>query len=153
MKRLFLVLSAFLATALSGFAQINRSGEVVLLEFDGKTALIAVDACAPKKGDLLQSAKQTLFDRLLYSGIDGLNGDRRLLNKSRDQLKTKDYVVNFYTKKMAAYIKRDDSGKNDIAEQICEIASTPDGYTVTYIIPIKYNVLIRDLKTEGLLNQ
>ena len=136
----------------TAFAQVNHSGTVELLEFDGKTALFAVEGIAAKKGDVLQSAKETLFDRLLYTGVEGLNNDRKLVNKPREELKTKDYAVNFFKKRMHAYLKQDPSGKNVQFEALGQVTAGSGGYSCVYLIPIKYNILIRDLKTEGLLN-
>ena len=139
----------FWATA---FAQVNHSGTVELLEFDGKTALFAVEGIAAKKGDVLQSAKETLFDRLLYTGVEGLNNDRKLMNKPREELRTKDYAVNFFKKRMHAYLKMDAGGKQTLLELLGSITQQGAEYSGVYLIPIKYNVLIRDLKSEGLLN-
>lgn len=135
-------------------AQDSRhGGDVWLLEFDGKTALFASEGISAKKGDILRNAEETLFERLLYTGIDGINDSRPLVNKPREQLQTKDYAVNFFKKRMHAYLKTDASGKNVLSEQIGQVVSAPGGYGCIYLIPVKYNVLIRDLKTEGLLNQ
>jgi|GEM_PF-1539973 len=142
-----------LLSGATAFAQVmNHSGTVELLEFDGKTALFAVEGIAAKKGDVLQSAKETLFDRLLYTGVEGLNNDRKLVNKPREELKTKDYAVNFFKKRMHAYLKQDPSGKNVQFEALGQVTAGSGGYSCVYLIPIKYNILIRDLKTEGLLN-
>lgn len=141
-----------LLSGATAFAQVNHSGKVELLEFDGKTALFAVEGIAAKKGDVLQSAKETLFDRLLYTGVEGLNNDRKLVNKPREELKTKDYAVNFFKKRMHAYLKQDPSGKNVQFEALGQVTAGSGGYSCVYLIPIKYNILIRDLKTEGLLN-
>lgn len=147
-----LVAAAFLSVA-TAFAQVNRGGTVELLEFDGKTALFAVEGLAAKKGDVLQSAKETLFDRLLYTGVEGLNDDRKLISKSREELRTKDYAVNFFKKRMHAYLKMDAGGKQTLLELLGSITQQGADFSGVYLIPIKYNVLIRDLKTEGLLNQ
>lgn len=147
-----LVAAAFLSGA-TAFAQVNRGGTVELLEFDGKTALFAVEGLAAKKGDVLQSAKETLFDRLLYTGVEGLNDDRKLIGKSREELRTKDYAVNFFKKRMHAYLKMDAGGKQTLLELLGSITQQGADFSGVYLIPIKYNVLIRDLKTEGLLNQ
>lgn len=147
-----LVAAAFLSGA-TAFAQVNRGGTVELLEFDGKTALFAVEGLAAKKGDVLQSAKETLFDRLLYTGVEGLNDDRKLISKSREELRTKDYAVNFFKKRMHAYLKMDAGGKQTLLELLGSITQQGADFSGVYLIPIKYNVLIRDLKTEGLLNQ
>jgi len=141
-----------LLSGATAFAQVNHSGTVELLEFDGKTALFAVEGIAAKKGDVLQSAKETLFDRLLYTGVEGLNNDRKLVNKPREELKAKDYAVNFFKKRMHAYLKQDPSGKNVQFEALGQVTAGSGGYSCVYLIPIKYNILIRDLKTEGLLN-
>ncbi len=141
-----------LLSGATAFAQVNHSGTVELLEFDGKTALFAVEGIAAKKGDVLQSAKETLFDRLLYTGVEGLNNDRKLVNKPREELKTKDYAVNFFKKRMHAYLKQDPSGKNVQFEALGQVTAGSGGYSCVYLIPIKYNILIRDLKAEGLLN-
>lgn len=141
-----------LLSGATAFAQVNHSGTVELLEFDGKTALFAVEGIAAKKGDVLQSAKETLFDRLLYTGVEGLNNDRKMVNKPREELKTKDYAVNFFKKRMHAYLKQDPSGKNVQFEALGQVTAGSGGYSCVYLIPIKYNILIRDLKTEGLLN-
>ena len=142
-----------LLSGATAFAQVNHSGKVELLEFDGKTALFAVEGIAAKKGDVLQSAKETLFDRLLYTGVEGLNNDRKLVNKPREELKTKDYAVNFFKKRMHAYLKMDAGGKQTLLELLGSIIQQGPDYSGVYLIPIKYNILIRDLKTEGLLNQ
>ena len=152
MRRIIVIAIAVLSGSLATLAQ-ERSGNVWLLEFDGKTALFAAEGISPKKGDVLRSAEETIFDRLLYSGVDGINGGRPLMNKPREQLLTKDYAVNFFKKRMHAYLKTDASGKNVLSELMGSTISTAGGYGGVYIVPIKFNVLIRDLKTEGLLNQ
>ena len=137
----------------TAFAQVNHSGTVELLEFDGKTALFAVEGIAAKKGDVLQSAKETLFDRLLYTGIEGLNNDRKLMNKPREELRTKDYAVNFFKKRMHAYLKMDASGKQTSLELLGSVTQQGPHFSGVYLIPIKYNTLVRDIRNEGLLNQ
>lgn len=152
MKRSLILTSVALLCGATAFAQVHHVGTVELLEFDGKTALFAVEGIAAKKGDVLQSAKETLFDRLLYAGVEGLNGDRQLMNKPREELKTKDYAVNFFKKRMHAYLKQDASGKNVLFEALGQAVTVSEGYSCHYLIPVKYNILIRDLKAEGLLN-
>lgn len=151
MKRLLCII-ATLSASLATFAQEYR-GSVSLLEFDGKTALFAAEGVSSKKGDILRNAEETIFDLLLYTGIDGINDSRPLMNKPREQLKTKDFAVNFFKKRMHAYLKQDASGKNVLSEPLGQAIQVSAGYSCVYLIPIKYNVLIRDLKTEGLLNQ
>ena len=154
MKRVVLIAAVLLASSSAVFAQdVLRSGEVWLLEFDGKTALFAAEGTSAKKGDVLRSAEETLFDRLLYAGADGINDGRPLMNKPREQLLTKDYAVNFFKKRMHAYLKTDASGKNVLSELMGSTVSASGVYSGVYIIPVKYNILVRDLKTEGLLNQ
>lgn len=152
-RRFIIALAAVaLMSGATALAQVNHSGTVELLEFDGKTALFAVEGIAAKKADVLQSAKETLFDRLLYTGVEGINDDRKLMNKPREELKTKDYAVNFFKKRMHAYLKPDATGKNVQFEALGQALTVTEGYSCVYLIPIKYNVLIRDLKAEGLLN-
>ena len=153
MKIKYLLAALWCLLALGASAQILHTGEVWLLEFDGKTALMSVDGIAAKKGDVLRSAEETVFDQLLYVGVAGLNNGKPLMNQPREQLKTKDYAVNFFKKRMQAYLKKDATGKKVLSELMGSIITVPSGYSGTYLIPIKYNVLIRDLKTEGLLNQ
>jgi hypothetical protein len=152
MKRFVSIVIGLAVIGLAALAQVERGGEVTLLEFDGKTALFAAEGVSAKKGDILRSAEETIFERLLYSGVEGINNGRPLMNKTREQLKTKDYAVNFFTKRMHAYLKQDASGKNVLSEPLGQAVTVPGGYSCVYLIPIKYNVLIRDLKTEGLLN-
>ena len=153
MKRWLSILAFLSLGVLAASAQVERSGDVQLLEFDGKTALFAVQGMADKKADVLRSAEETIFDTLFYTGVDGINEGRPLMNKRREQLLTKDYAVNFFKKRMHAYLKTDSSGKAVLAELLGSSISTGAGYSGVYLIPIKYNVLVRDLKTEGLLNQ
>lgn len=153
MKRIVSILIGIVVTGLAAHAQVEHGGEVTLLEFDGKTALFAAEGISAKKGDILRSAEETIFDRLMYSGVDGINDGRPLVGKTREELKTKDYAVNFFKKRMHAYLKQDASGKNVLSEPLGQAVTVPGGYSCVYLIPIKYNVLIRDLKTEGLLNQ
>ena len=150
---LIALMAVVLLSGTTAFAQVHHSGTVELLEFDGKTALFAVEGLAAKKGDVLQSAKETLFDRLLYTGVEGLNDDRKLISKSREELRTRDYAVNFFKKRMHAYPKMDAGGKQTLLELLGSIIQQGPDFSGVYLIPIKYNVLIRDLKTEGLLNQ
>lgn len=152
MKHIVSIIFSMFACCLASFAQ-EYGGDVHLLEFDGKTALFAAEGIAAKKGDTLRSAEETLFDRLLYVGMDGVNDGRPLMNKSKEQLKTKDFAVNFFKKRMHAYLKQDASGKNVLSEPLGQAVTVQGGYSCFYLIPIKYNVLVRDLKTEGLLNQ
>lgn len=153
MKRLLSLFVLILFGTLAAFAQVEHSGAVQLLEFDGKTALFAVQGIADKKADVLRSAEETIFDTLFYSGVHGINEGRPLMNKPREQLLTKDYAVNFFKKRMHAYLKTDSSGKAVLAELLGSAVSSGTGYSGVYLIPVKYNVLVRDLKTEGLLNQ
>lgn len=153
MKRIVSILIGIVVTGLAAHAQVEHGGEVTLLEFDGKTALFAAEGISAKKGDILRSAEETIFDRLMYSGVEGVNDGRPLVGKTREELKTKDYAVNFFKKRMHAYLKQDASGKNVLSEPLGQAVTVPGGYSCVYLIPIKYNVLIRDLKTEGLLNQ
>ena len=153
MKRIVSILIGIVVTGLAAHAQVEHGGEVTLLEFDGKTALFAAEGISAKKGDILRSAEETIFDRLMYSGVEGVNDGRPLVGKTREELKTKDYAVNFFKKRMHAYLKQDASGKNVLSEPLGQAVPVPGGYSCVYLIPIKYNVLIRDLKTEGLLNQ
>jgi hypothetical protein len=153
MKRIVSILIGIVVTGFAAHAQVEHGGEVTLLEFDGKTALFAAEGISAKKGDILRSAEETIFDRLMYSGVEGINDGRPLVGKTREELKTKDYAVNFFKKRMHAYLKQDASGKNVLSEPLGQAVTVPGGYSCVYLIPIKYNVLIRDLKTEGLLNQ
>lgn len=148
MKRIISLFAALAACCLAAWGQ-----EVLLVEFDGKTALFAAEGVSAKKGDLVRSAEEALFEQLFYAGVDGINEGRPLMNKPREQLRTKDYAVNFFKKRMHAYLKMDASGKNVLTEPLGQAVTVPDGYSCVYLIPIKYNVLVRDLKTEGLLNQ
>ena len=151
MKRMIL-LYAVLSACLAASAQ-EYGGEVTLLEFDGKTALFATEGIAAKRGDTMRNAEESVFDHLFYSGVEGINDARPLMNKSREQLKTKDFAVNFFKKRMHAYLKQDASGKNVLSEPLGQAVTVQGGYSCYYLIPVKYNVLVRDLKTEGLLNQ
>lgn len=54
---------------------------------------------------------------------------------------------------MHAYLKMDAGGKQTLLELLGSIIQQGPDFSGVYLIPIKYNVLIRDLKTEGLLNQ
>lgn len=150
MKRFIILFAALVAGGLAAFAQDQ---EVLLLEFDGKTALFAAEGVAAKKGDIVRSAEEAIFESLFYAGVDGINEGRPLMNKPKEQLRTKDYAVNFFKKRMHAYLKMDASGKNVLSEPLGQPVSVMGGYSCVYLIPVKYNVLIRDLKTEGLLNQ
>ena len=152
MKRLSVISLLLVICCFAVAAQEEQEEEAQLLEFDGKTALFAVDGISAQKANTLRCAEELLFDRLLYSGIDGINDGEPLMNKAREELRKNDYAVNFFKKRMPAYLKTDASGKNVLYEQLGQAVQTSDGYSCTYLVPIKYNVLIRDLKTEGLLN-
>lgn len=149
MRRLFCIF-ATLSVSLAMFAQ-EHSGAVTLLEFDGKTALFAAEGISAKKGDMLRNAEENIFEMLFYTGVEGINNGHPLMNKPKEQLKTKDYAVNFFKKRMHAYLKQDASGKNVLSEPLGQAIAVSAGFSCVYLIPIKYNVLIRDLKTEGLL--
>jgi len=93
----FAVLSCIVAGPLN--AQVRHDGSVELLDVsnDYARALFQVDGIAAKKGDVALSARETVFYKLFYEGVEGVNDDKPLVTKANNY-----YVENFFGKKNPA---------------------------------------------------
>ena len=94
---IFAVLSCIVAGPLN--AQIRHDGSVELLDVsdDNTRALFQVDGIAAKKGEIALSARETVFYKLFYEGVEGVNDDKPLVTKAKNY-----YVENFFSKKNPA---------------------------------------------------
>lgn len=145
MKRflfLFVLLSFLPVGHLKG--QILHSGTVELIEIDESTAAFQVEGIAGKKGELLISAKETLFHRLFKDGVEGFNDDEKLVESVTN--KNSFYLQKFFEGKNAP-MNRFISG---IAQINTPLKDDIGQFHCIYTITVKYKALARDLELNQL---
>ncbi|MBO4263183.1 MAG: hypothetical protein J5871_00705 [Bacteroidales bacterium] len=140
-------LLAVLAIVLSFFtlsAQQNRTGSVELTEVEsgGDILTFLVEGIAGKKSDVIISAKETLFARLLYQGVEGVNDGKKLV-----EYENKYWLTQFFSGKNAPY----NAYINKI-EQDGPVQKAGTEYTGRYLIILHYKALLKCLKTNGIIN-
>lgn len=147
-KVLLFALLAFTFAIFSPFsvsAQQNRTGNVELVEIDEDSGLLtfSVEGFASRKSDVIISAKETLFYKLLYTGVEGVNDGKKHIVHEK-----KYWLENFFEGKNAPY--------NAIIEGIEQegaINKTTDGYYGTFNIIIKYKAFLRALRLNGIIDK
>ena len=143
MKKFAIIIYAFLS-AFTLSAQQNRTGSVELMEVEsnGNIQTFLVEGISEKKGDVLSSAKETLFYKLLYEGVKGVNNGNKLI-----EYENKYWLNQFLSGNNAPY--------NAYIQKI-----TPDGTvqkdgTVFYgkhVIVLNYAAFCNTLKVNGIIN-
>ena len=124
-------------------AQVSHIGEVELLELDDRTATFQAEGYASKKGDTGNAAKELIFEKLFYEGIDGINDGEKVINNITP--KNKFYLDKFFQGKNAS-MNRFIAG-----EELLGSVTKKDGrFYGVYTITIKYSLLIRDLEMNKL---
>lgn len=128
--------------AVSLFAQVNHTGSVELLDAsdDNTQVLFQVDGIAAKKGDVAQSARETVFYKLFYEGVEGINDEKPLVTKPKNY-----YVENFFSKKNPAL------NRFVILEELKgAINKNVDGqYVGTYELTMNLKALVNALNKAG----
>ena len=128
--------------AVSLFAQVNHTGSVELLDAsdDNTQVLFQVDGIAAKKGDVAQSARETVFYKLFYEGVEGINDEKPLVTKPKNY-----YVENFFSKKNPAL------NRFVILEELKgAINKNTDGqYVGTYELTMNLKALVNALNKAG----
>lgn len=126
-------------------AQVQHLGEVELLEFDGTLATIQADGIADKKNETATSAMCLVFEKLFYTGVEGLNNDEKIVTETITS-KNKFYFDKFFDGKNAA-MNRFVSGY----ELLGKVEKDESGrYKALYTIVVKYKSLLRDLELNKL---
>jgi hypothetical protein len=130
----------FSAVTLS--AQVNHSGSVELLDAseDNTQVLFQVDGIAAKKGDVALSARETVFYKLFYEGVEGVNDDAPMVTKSKNY-----YVENFFAKRNPAM------NRFVVLEELKgAVNRNVDGqYIGTYELTINLKALVNALNKAG----
>ncbi len=144
MRKLFLFTLLLLCSVITLSAQQNRTGNVELVEADanGNLLTFSVNGSANKKNDVIISAKETLFYKLLYQGVEGVNdGKMHIIHEK------KYWLENFLTGKNAPY-----NALIDGIEQEGPVSKTTDGYFGTFNIVLKYKAFIKTLQLNGIID-
>lgn len=141
-KGIILLLLSFFPVCPS-FSQVNYSGNVELIDMSEDSSLLtfSVEGIAVKKGDVEQAAKRTLFHKLLYEGVEGVNDGEKLVQHEKKYLLEK-----FFEGKNNAPYNRFIKG----VEQEGAIVKEDNDFKGTYNIVVKMNALIKDLKLNGI---
>lgn len=144
MRNFLLITLLFACSTLTLSAQQNRAGNVELVEAsaDGNLLTFSVNGSANKKNDVIISAKETLFYKLLYQGVEGVNdGNKHILHEK------KYWLDNFLTGKNAPY-----NALIEGIEQEGPVSKTTDGYFGTFNIVLKYKAFIKTLRLNGVID-
>lgn len=144
MIRFFTIITIGLASVLAQ-AQVRHIGEVELLEYDEKTATFQAEGIADKKGETGTAAKELIFEKLFYEGIEGVNDGEKLINNITPR--NKFYLDKFFEGKNAS-MNRFVAGE----ELLGSIVKNREGkFSGSYTIVVKYKLLLRDLELNKLL--
>lgn len=126
-------------------AQVRHLGEVELLEFDGTYATIQAEGIADKKNETATAAMCLVFEKLFYTGVDGLNNGEIIVTVALTA-QNKYYFDKFFEGKNAA-MNRFVSG----SELLGKVEKDESGgYKALYTIVVKYKALLEDLELNKL---
>lgn len=143
MKKLAILLFTILS-ALTLSAQHKRTGSVELTEVEsnGDVLTFLVEGISEKKAEVIISAKETVFYRLLYEGLEGVNDGKKLIENEN-----KYWLTQFFSVKNApynAYISK--------IEQDGPVQKSGTEFTGRFIIILNYKALLKTLKTNGIID-
>lgn len=135
---LFLSFPMFVASA-----QVQRIGNVELIDMNDDSSLLTftVEGIAARKADVDDSAMQTLFYKLFYEGVEGVNNDEKLIQHEKKYWEEK-----FFAGKNNAPYHRFIKG----IEQEGVTVKEGDDYKGTFNIEIKYKALLKEMMLNGL---
>ena len=141
MRTIWLAIVAIVVSTFTLSAQQNRTGSVEILEVeqDGDILTFKVEGIAAKKADVIISAKETLFYRLLYEGVEGVNDDNKLIEHEN-----KYWLDNFFKGKNAPYNAYVRSIEQDGA-----IAKSGSEFVGSYYIVLNFKALLKALEANG----
>lgn len=126
-------------------AQVRHVGTVELLEFDDNLATFQVECQASKKGDVQLAAREFVFEKLFYEGVEGVNDDEKLINNLNNR--NKFFLEKFFEGKYAPMYRF--IAGDTLLDQI---SKNSDGkFTGTYTIVVKYRLLVKELKLNRLI--
>lgn len=123
-----------------------QSASTSLLEIspDGKMALFAVEASAPKAADATQAAVKSLFITLLDEGIEGfLQGEKLMQNPNA---KWKENFLKDKNPPYMTYVK-------GIQTEGEPTRTTVGDYKATVLVRVNVEFLFRQLKAYGIMNK
>lgn len=141
-KHIGLLLLTCLGISLSSQAQEKFIGQVELLELDETTATFRVEGIAAKKKDVLDVAKKTVFYKLFYEGVEGINDDRKLVEQEK-----KYWLENFFRGNKAPY---NGFVKGAQLEGKTEVIPTGEYRSFANVV-IHHESLIRTMKINGVI--
>lgn len=144
MKKISISFLLLIITALTLSAQHKRTGSVELTEVEsnGDILTFLVEGISDKKSEVIISAKETVFHRLFYDGVEGVNDEKKLVENEN-----KYWLTQFFSGKNApynAYISK--------IEQDGPVQKTGTEFTGRFIIILNYKALLKTLKTNGIID-
>ena len=142
MKKSILSLLILSFTLSVASAQVQRTGNVELIDMseDFSQLTFTVEGIASRKADVDDSAMQTLFYRLFYEGVEGVNDGEKLIQHDKKYWEEK-----FFVGKNNAPYHRFIRG----IEQEGATVKEGDDFKGTFNIEIKYKALLKEMMLNG----
>ncbi len=143
MKKSLLLLFLFFFPVYVSFSQVNHTGNVELIDMSDDSSILtfSVEGVAARKGDVEKAAKETLFYKLLYEGVEGVNEGEKLIQHEK-----KYWLDNFFEGKNNVPYNRYIKG----IEQEGAVVKEGNDYKGTYNIVLNMKGLIKELKLNGI---
>lgn len=136
--------TAVLALALLCAPLLRAQSNVQLIENNGKMALFAVEAAAPKAGDVASAAIRALFVTLLDEGVEGFAEGKKLMQKPNAK-----WRENFLKEKNPPYL----TYVKGIQTEGEPLKSPVGDYRAIVLVRLNADFLFRQLKAYGILNR
>lgn len=118
--------------------------QVELLELDETTAIFRVEASSEKKKEILDNAKQNVFRKLFYEGVEDFNGGNKII-----ETENKYWLTNFFKGSDAPY-----NGFVKGAQLEAEPSKLVTGQFHGFVnVVVNYSLLMRTLEINQLINR
>lgn len=143
MKIKLLLLLCFILSLTGLSAQSGTIGNAELIDMSEDESILtfSVEGISPRKNDVMTTAKESLFKRLLYDGIESVNDGDRLIQHEK-----KHWLEEFFKGKSNAPYNRFVKA----IEQEGSITKADDEYHGTFNIVVKMKAFLKELELQGI---